>query len=326
MAQVFSIDGDMKRVQKYHRWNPVPKELEQQVIEFYLAGNSALAASKKFGVSTLKVLKRNGIRSRSKKIYDTRNKNKEKEIIALYQAGKSVAQVMKIVGVGEKAVDNCLARNSIKKRSVGWQNGISGFYRPKSKGKEKEIIAMYLSGISADDTGIVFGVCASTVRYVLKNNGIKIRPCGISKGTKNRGTKGGISRTKEYQNKKQRKYKAERRLTDPLYKLTQSIRARMTGFFRRARFCKTNNIKKILSTVQMLGADKETVFKHIESQFKEGMNWDNYGYGKDKWHVDHKEPLCSALDENHLMRLMHFSNLQPLWQTENQKKGGRYAS
>ena len=32
--------------QKYGRWKPVPKEIEDQVIAFYLEGNSALQCSK----------------------------------------------------------------------------------------------------------------------------------------------------------------------------------------------------------------------------------------------------------------------------------------
>ena len=46
------------------------------------------------------------------------------------------------------------------------------------------------------------------------------------------------------------------------------------------------------------------------------MNWDNYGlyngepnYG---WDIDHIIPLSSANTENDLIRLNHYSNLQPL--------------
>ena len=49
------------------------------------------------------------------------------------------------------------------------------------------------------------------------------------------------------------------------------------------------------------------------------MSWDNYGlYG---WHIDHKVPLSLAKTEEELLKLCHFSNLQPLWAKDNLKKG-----
>ena len=71
----------------------------------------------------------------------------------------------------------------------------------------------------------------------------------------------------------------------------------------------------------MLGADFDTVFKHIESQFIDGMTWEKYG--QKGFHIDHKIPLCSAQNEEELLRLLHYSNLQPLWATDNHKKGGK---
>jgi hypothetical protein len=46
------------------------------------------------------------------------------------------------------------------------------------------------------------------------------------------------------------------------------------------------------------------------------MTWKNYGkyngeleYG---WDIDHIIPLCSAINEEELIKLNHFTNLQPL--------------
>ena len=38
------------------------------------------------------------------------------------------------------------------------------------------------------------------------------------------------------------------------------------------------------------GCSVEFLFKHIESQFREGMTWGNYGVGKGKWCIDHILP------------------------------------
>lgn len=44
-----------------------------------------------------------------------------------------------------------------------------------------------------------------------------------------------------------------------------------------------------------------------------------------KWHIDHVVPLSSfdLSDPEQFRRAVHFSNLQPLWQDENVRKGGR---
>lgn len=301
----------MKCEQKYNRWNPVPKELEREVIAYYLAGNSACKCDEKFGVSTGKVLQRNGIKPRSKKAYDARNKDKEAAIIALYQSGKSVANVMKEIGCGEKAVDNCLARNGIKKRT-------GKEYKPKSLGKEQEIIAMYISGVSSKDTGVVFGVCETTVLYVLKVNGVSVRRAGAYKKLNP------LSKDKSRMRSKLNAYRNARKKVDPLYKLTQSLRARMASFFRRGKLGKSGIVRKQKTTIEMLGADFDTVFNHINSQMKSGMTWENYG--QRGWHIDHRTPLCSAKNQEELMGLMHYTNLQPLWALDNQKKGGKNAS
>ena len=59
--------------------------------------------------------------------------------------------------------------------------------------------------------------------------------------------------------------------------------------------------------------------KHIESQFKDGMSWENHKH--DGWHIDHIIPLSSAKNEENVYKLCHYTNLQPLWATENYKKG-----
>jgi hypothetical protein len=47
------------------------------------------------------------------------------------------------------------------------------------------------------------------------------------------------------------------------------------------------------------------------------MNWDNQGA---VWHVDHVYPVSSAEDKDHLIGLMHYLNLQPLFAADNSSK------
>jgi hypothetical protein len=52
------------------------------------------------------------------------------------------------------------------------------------------------------------------------------------------------------------------------------------------------------------------------------MCWGNYGYGDDKWNIDHIIPL-SSFDLTNVEQqkiAFNYNNLQPLWQPENFKK------
>lgn len=73
-------------------------------------------------------------------------------------------------------------------------------------------------------------------------------------------------------------------------------------------------------TTELLGADIKTVREHLERQFKEGMSWDNHG--KFGWHIDHIIPCASfdLTDPAQQRKCFHYSNLQPLWWSENLAK------
>lgn len=299
--------------QKYDRWNPVPKEIEDAVIAFYLEGNSALQCREKYGVSTEKVLKRRGIKMRPRGEHARKlDQSFYPEICRLYSSGISTPKLENKFGICRTRLYEILDLGGIKRRT-------GKDYRPQSSGREKEIIALYQTGLSAADTGKKFGVCEATVLYVLRNNEIALRPPGISAGTIARGIKGGVSRDPQYMRQKNNEYRNNRKKNDPLFKLVHTLRSRVHTIFRRKRGEFTKNVK----TCELLGADWLIVFSHIESQFKEGMTWKNHGYGRDKWHVDHIVALASAKTQEELIKLFHYTNLQPLWQQENQRKGCR---
>jgi len=62
---------------------------------------------------------------------------------------------------------------------------------------------------------------------------------------------------------------------------------------------------------------------HLESQFTEGMSWENYG----KWHIDHIIPLSSFdiqnYDDKSFKKCWSLENLQPLWAEDNLKKSNK---
>ena len=79
--------------------------------------------------------------------------------------------------------------------------------------------------------------------------------------------------------------------------------------------------RKSRSTIELLGCHIKQLKKHLESKFKEGMNWNNYG----KWHIDHIKPCCSfdLSKPEEQKKCFHYTNLQPLWAEDNFIKNGR---
>ena len=91
--------------------------------------------------------------------------------------------------------------------------------------------------------------------------------------------------------------------TDPVYKLKHNIRGLVSGSISRKGYSKTSR------THEILGCDWNTLKEHFESQFDDNMNWDNQGT---YWDIDHIIPLSSAKTEEDIIRLNHYTNLQPL--------------
>ena len=78
--------------------------------------------------------------------------------------------------------------------------------------------------------------------------------------------------------------------------------------------------------LKLCGTTLAGVKKHLESLFKLGMTWGNYGW--DGWHIDHIKP-CAEFDltDPAQQRIcFHYTNLQPLWKDENFEKGANILS
>jgi hypothetical protein len=75
----------------------------------------------------------------------------------------------------------------------------------------------------------------------------------------------------------------------------------------------------------LLGCSIEFLKKHLETQFTEGMSWDNYTYYG--WHIDHIKP-CKLFDlskPEEQQKCFHYSNLQPMWWHDNLIKKANYS-
>jgi hypothetical protein len=103
--------------------------------------------------------------------------------------------------------------------------------------------------------------------------------------------------------------------TDIQFKLADRFRKR----FKKVMKGKSKSEK----TLSYLGCSTEKLKEHMESQFTEGMNWNNHGFTG--WHIDHIIP-CSSFDltkEEDIRKCFHYTNLQPLWGIQNMQKGSK---
>ena len=89
----------------------------------------------------------------------------------------------------------------------------------------------------------------------------------------------------------------------------------------RIRKALGGHIKKSKKTKELIGCTIEQLWIHLEKSFKPGMTRKNYG----KWHVDHILP-CVSFDltkPEEQAKCFHYTNLQPLWASENLAKGSK---
>jgi hypothetical protein len=113
-----------------------------------------------------------------------------------------------------------------------------------------------------------------------------------------------------------RNYMAERASIDMDFRLRGSLRARVRSAIH------ANCGRKAVRTMELIGCSIKHLRLHLEQQFTSGMSWDNYG----DWHIDHIKP-CAAFDladPAQQRECFHYTNLQPLWASDNLSKGARY--
>jgi hypothetical protein len=100
----------------------------------------------------------------------------------------------------------------------------------------------------------------------------------------------------------------------------QKIQSRIKRNLRRRIIHVIQSGYKSDSTMNLLGCSIDFFLDYLEKQFDSTMNWENYGqFG---WHIDHILP-CDSFDltlEVEQRKCFHYSNLRPLWWTDNLSK------
>ena len=126
-----------------------------------------------------------------------------------------------------------------------------------------------------------------------------------------------LKKNKDKVNAYHRNYVRERRIHDPVFRTRAALRTRMNGAVKAAGLH-----KKCDSTINLLGISPSGLNKWLESQFTEGMAWEN----RSEWHIDHRVP-CTAFDltvPEQQRICFWYKNLQPMWAKDNIQKSNTY--
>ena len=120
----------------------------------------------------------------------------------------------------------------------------------------------------------------------------------------------------EYNREYKKGYHQRRLLSDRVYKVRDCIRNLIRCSIWKRGYTKRSR------TQEILGIGYPEFKLYMERQFVTGMSWGNHG----EWHIDHIIPLASAQSEDDVIRLNHYTNLQPLWAIDNIRKGSKIMS
>ena len=124
-----------------------------------------------------------------------------------------------------------------------------------------------------------------------------------------------IAENKDWWREYEREYKKSRRQIDMGFKIKSNLSSRLSNLI--------NKKGQGLTTQELIGCDRDKLTHHLQSQFTDGMTWENYGLKG--WHVDHIIPisLYDLTNEYEVKKACHYTNLQPLWWKDNLEKGNK---
>jgi hypothetical protein len=212
-----------------------------------------------------------------------------------------------------------------------------------------DILKMYNDDLLGSHTiSLKTGLSKPTILRVLKENGITMGQSGRrfiggkkvadkkwrdnNKECMNQKSKNWYEHNKEYRKEYlkeyreknidrirevKRTYEKTRKHNDPIYKLINNFR---TAIYQ---VLKENNVQKNGHYFEILKYSPEDLIVHLENQFRDGMNWDNYG----EWHVDHVLPISrhniQEIGDEEFMKCWSLNNLQPMWGEDNIRKSNK---
>ena len=176
-------------------------------------------------------------------------------------------------------------------------------YKERNKEKVKEAHKKYKA--ENKDKIAEYNERTKQMRY---ENGVKYRTSNKEKiaNVKKEYYESNKDRIKSHYNG----YKKERKKNDKLFYLKEKMRniVYKSLIYKSSKNSRTENI---------IGCSFEELKIYLESKFEPWMNWNNQGLYKSGeinygWDIDHIIPLSSANNDDEILKLNHYTNLQPL--------------
>ena len=119
-----------------------------------------------------------------------------------------------------------------------------------------------------------------------------------------------FQKNKEHLYEIRNKNARNKRQSNPAFQVEMNLRSRFANFISKGSARHS----------AFFGATPDAFRDYLESQFTEGMSWDNHEHSG--WHVDHIIPISyfNLLDDTESKICFNWRNTQPLWKEDNFNK------
>lgn len=179
-------------------------------------------------------------------------------------------------------------------RDCGIEKSTSEFYTNGNRGWQSRCVECYRAYQNA--------------RLALPHNSAKVR----ERAKARRGEPGYYARYEEW--------RRARMAADPLFAAKCLARNAVRGAFGRTR---KHGFRKGSRTQTLIGCSWQELIDHLAALCYGGMTIDDVLANDGRVHIDHIVPIATAETEEDVVRLNHYTNLQPLWAEDNLEKGDR---
>lgn len=123
---------------------------------------------------------------------------------------------------------------------------------------------------------------------------------------------------KERNRERVNEYRRQLYRSNPTFRISRRICAGISQSLR-------GKAKSKRSWEELVGYSAVELKVHLQSQFLDGMNWDNMN----EWHIDHIRPISSfkfaSPDDPEFKECWALSNLRPLWAKDNMHKHKKWS-
>lgn len=87
--------------------------------------------------------------------------------------------------------------------------------------------------------------------------------------------------------------------------------------------CRNLGLVRSKEYIDIIGISKKGFAEHIENNWEDWMNWENYGSGDNNWNLHHVIPRMKIKSEGDIYKLNYYMNIIPLGSSDNKRQGNK---